>query len=533
MKRYIKSALVVILTGLMMTSCFNDLDTEPLNKQITTSVSAFKDPASYKQFLAKLYGALTLTGQTGPYGNPEIPNNDEGETSFLRMYWSAQETPTDECNLAWGSPSTDELRYSYSSDQSDYNRLMYERIFINIAYCNEYIREVGKRVDGLNGELKQDVTVYLAEARFLRALYYYYAIDLWGNVPFVTEDDGIGAYLPEQIARPDLFGFIESELLEIESTLPAPGENEYARASQATAWMLLAKLYLNSEVYTGVERYNDCLTYCKNIINSPEFSLVENYNELFLADNHRLTQEIIFPIAENGLSTQNYGGVTFIIHAAIVAGGEDQMKPADYGIDGGWAGTRMRRQLVEKFADITGATDKRATNIYTVDRTLEIDNVTNYREGYGCVKFKNKTSTGANGSHPTFVDTDFPLFRLADAYLMYAEAVKRGGTNGDIATAVSLVNLIRQRAYGNTSGNITAGDLTLQFILDERARELFWEAHRRTDLIRFGQYTGDAYLWEWKGQVKAGASISEHYNLFPLPASDLVVNNNLEQNDGY
>jgi hypothetical protein len=533
MNRYIKSTLVVALTGILMTSCFNDLDTEPLNKQITTSVSAFKDPASYKQFLAKLYGALTLTGQTGPFGNAEIPNNDEGETSFLRMYWSAQETPTDECNLAWGSPSTDELRYTSSSDQSDYNRLMYERIFINIAYCNEYIREVGARVGGLDSELKDNVTVYLAEARFLRALYYYYALDLWGNVPFVTEDDGIGAYLPDQISRPDLFNFIESELLEIESALPAPGDNEYARASQGAAWMLLAKLYLNAKVYTGTERNNDCLTYCKNIINAAAYSLVPVYEELFLADNNRLTSEIILPIAENGLHSQNYGGMTFVIHAAIVAGGEDKMKPADYGIDGGWAGTRLRKEFVQKFADITGATDKRAANIYTIDRTLDITNVSDYRQGYGCIKFRNKTSTGENGSHPTFVDTDFPLFRLADAYLMYAEAVKRGGTNGDLATAVSLVNELRERAYGNDSGNITSSDLTLQFILDERARELYWEAHRRTDLIRFDQYTTDAYLWEWKGKVQAGASVDDCYNLFPLPASDLVVNNKLEQNPGY
>jgi hypothetical protein len=533
MNRYFKSTMAVVLTGVLMTSCFGDLDTEPLNKRITTSVSAFKDPASYKQFLAKLYGALTVTGQTGPYGNPEIPNNDEGETSFLRMYWSAQETPTDECNLAWGSPSTDELRYTSSSDQSDYNRLMYERIFINIAYCNEYIREVGARVDGLDGQLKNDVTVYLAEARFLRALYYYYAIDLWGNVPFVTEDDGIGAYLPEQIMRADLFDFIESELLDILPVLPAPGDNEYARAGQGAAWMLLAKLYLNAEVYTGTGRYSDCLTYCNKIINSTAYSLNPVYEELFLADNHRLTNEIILPIAEDGLASQNYGGVTFIIHASIVAGGEDQMKPADFGIDGGWAGTRMRRQLVEKFADITGATDKRAANIYTVDRTLDINVVTNYKEGYGCIKFRNITSTGSAGKHPTFVDTDFPLFRLADVYLMYAEAVKRGGSNGDIATAVSLINALRVRAYGNTSGNITASDLTLQFILDERARELYWEAHRRTDLIRFGQFTGDTYLWEWKGKVKDGAGVDSRYNLFPLPASDLVVNNNLVQNPGY
>jgi hypothetical protein len=532
MNRYKTSFSLAILAALM-TSCFNDLNTEPLNKQITTSVSAFKDPASYKQFLAKLYGSLTLTGQTGPYGNPEIPNNDEGETSFLRMYWSAQETNTDECNLAWANPSTDELRYTRSSDQSDYNRLMYERIFINIAYCNEYLRQVKDRVGGLDEQLKADVTVYLAEARFLRALFYFYALDLWGNVPFVTEADGIGGYLPKQIKRADLFKFIESELIDVIPTLPAPGSNEYARASQGAAWTLLAKLYLNAEVYTGTARYTDCITYCNKITASNAYSLNPSYANLFLADNNILTNEIILPIAEDGLVSQNYGGVTFIVHASIIAGGADAMNPAAYGIDGGWAGTRLRKDFVQKFSDLTGATDKRAANIYTNSRSLEIDHVTEYKEGYGCVKFKNITSTGANGQHPTFVDTDFPIFRLADVYLMYAEAVLRGGTGGDLNTAVSLVNKVRERAYGNTTGNITSSDLTLDFILDERARELHWEAHRRTDLIRFGRFTGDTYLWEWKGQSKNGAGVDKHYDLFPIPASDLVINNNLTQNPGY
>jgi hypothetical protein len=533
MNRYKIFSLAAMLTGLMMTSCYDDLNTEPLNQQVSTSVSVFKDPAAYKQFIAKLYGALTLTGQKGQFGNPEIPNNDEGETSFLRMYWSAQEFPTDECNIAWGGPSQNELRATTSSEQSDYNRLLYERVFINIAYCNEYIREVSKRVEGLDGTLKEDVKTYVAEARFLRALYYFYALDLWGNVPFITEEDGIGGYLPEQIQRSDLFEYIEGELIEIIPALPAPAQTEYARAGQGAAWMLLAKLYINAKVYTGAERNNDCLTYCKKIIASPEYFIAPVYENLFLADNHTLTNEIILPIAENGMSTQNYGGVTFIVHASIVAGGDDPMKPADYGIDGGWAGIRLRKNFVEKFDDITGATDKRAANIYTVNRTLEIDNVTNYVEGYSCVKFRNITSGGAPGSHPTFVDTDFPLFRLADVYLMYAEAVVRGGTEGDAATAVSLVNELRERAYGNVDGNISSTDLTLQFILDERARELYWEAQRRTDLIRFGQFTGDTYLWEWKGQSKLGAGVDEHYDLFPLPASDLVINTNLVQNPGY
>jgi hypothetical protein len=532
MNRYIKiTTLAAVLTSLMMTSCVNDLNTEPLNKRITTSSSVFKDPSSYKEFLAKLYGSMTLTGQRGQYGQPEIPNPDEGETSFMRMYWSAQEITTDECIGAWANVGVIELRSTSWSEQNPYNQLLYQRIFINIAYCNEYIREVSARVDGLPADLKSDVQMYLQEARFLRALFYYYAMDLWGNVPFVTEKDAIGAFLPKQISRADLFTYIESELLDITPNLAAPGQNEYARADQAAAWTLLAKLYLNAAVYAGTDRNTDCITYCEKIMDSGVYSLHSSYDELFMADNDQRRNEIIFPIAEDGNSTQGYGGMTFVIHAQVSA--DASMDPANtFGIAGGWAGNRFRSAFVGKFDDITGNTDSRA-HFFTTNHSQDITNENNFNEGYACTKFKNVTSGNQPGQNQTFVDTDFPLFRLADVYLMYAEAVKRGGNGGDEATAVSLINALRQRAYGDASGNITTGDLTLQFILDERARELYWEAHRRTDLIRFGQFTGDTYLWDWKGDVKGGKATDAHYNLFPIPATDLATNTNLKQNDGY
>ncbi|HTJ50174.1 MAG TPA: RagB/SusD family nutrient uptake outer membrane protein [Cyclobacteriaceae bacterium] len=532
MIRYKISMLAIVLTGLVTASCFNDLNTEPLNKRVSTSSSVFKDPASYKEFLAKLYGSLTLTGQRGKYGQPEIPNSDEGETSFMRMYWSAQEIPTDECMGAWANTGVIELRSANWSEQNPYNQLLYQRIFINIAYCNEYIREVSSRVDGLATDVKNDVQLYLLEARFLRALYYYYAMDLWGNVPFATEDDAIGAFLPKRILRADLFTYIEGELKAIESQMAAPGSNEYARADQAAAWMLLARLYLNAKVYTGTERNTDCITYCNKITSSNAFSLHTNYDELFLADNDRLRNEIILPIAEDGAATQNYGGVTFIIHAAV--GTDAAMNPAPFGIGGGWAGNRFRNSFVQKFTDITGNTDTRA-NFFTTDRTAEITSENEFTQGYACTKYKNVTSTGAPGhdADKIFVDTDFPLFRLPEVYLMYAEAVKRGGQGGDIATAVNYINALRVRAYGDTSGNITAGDLDLSFILDERARELYWEAHRRTDLIRYDLFAGNTYLWDWKGGAKAGKSVDAHFNLFPIPATDLAINTNLKQNDGY
>jgi starch-binding outer membrane protein, SusD/RagB family len=530
MKRYKIFAMVVALSA--MASCIGDLDTEPLNKRITTSSSVYKDPASYKELLAKLYGAMTLTGQRGEYGQPEIAAPDEGTTSFLRTYWSAQEITTDECISAWGDPGLVEFHGHNWSEQNSYVQLLYQRIFINIAYCNEFIREVTPRIGGLAAGQQAEVTRYVAEARFLRSLYYYFALDLWGNVPFVTEADAPGAYLPGQISRADLFEYIESELKAIESTLATPGANEYARADQAAAWMLLAKLYLNAEVYLGSSnaRYSECLEYCNKIIGSGVYDLHNNYEHLFLADNHTLRNEIIFPIAEDGNSGRNYGGVTFIIHAAV-GGSED----ADNGFgigSGGWSGNRFTNAFVEKFDDTSGDTDSRAM-FYVDGQDLEINNPTVFTEGYLSTKFKNLTSTGAKGQNATFVDTDFPLFRLADVYLMYAEAVVRGGTGGDQATAVGYINEIRERAYGDATGNITSTDLTLPFILDERARELYWEAHRRTDLIRFGAFTGETYLWDWKGNVKAGASTQSHVTVFPLPASDLAVNTNLEQNPQY
>jgi hypothetical protein len=170
---------------------------------------------------------------------------------------------------------------------------------------------------------------------------------------------------------------------------------------------------------------------------------------------------------------------------------------------------------------------------YTDGQNLEIEDLFEFTEGYAITKWKNVTSTGVAGVDKTHPDTDFPMFRLADSYLMYAEAVIRGGAGGDLGTALSYINALRERAYGDSYGNMTQADLTLDFILDERARELFWEGHRRTDLIRFGKFTGGDYLWAWKGAVKEGKAVDAKYNLFPIPASDLGANPNLTPTPGY
>ena len=279
---------------------------------------------------------------------------------------------------------------------------------------------------------------------------------------------------------------------------------------------------MNSAVYTGTPRYGEARAAVEAIINSGAYSLDPSYLHLFQANNHT-SPEIIFPVPFDGQHTQTYGGMTFLVHASV--GGS--MNAANYGIDGGWWGLRVRPEVYALFP----AGDGRSGVFYTSGQSPDINSVGDFSNGIAAPKFRNVTSGGAAGSHPVFPDTDFPMFRLADAYLMYAEAVLRGG-GGSAAQALTYVNAVRQRAYGNATGNITGAQLTLGFLKDERARELLWEAHRRTDLIRFNSYTS-AGVWQWKGGVKAGTTTAAFRDLYPIPASEISANPNLKQNAGY
>ena len=532
----IKSTFLVLFGMAVLWSCESDLDLIPEDNR-ETAASAFQDPAAYKQFLAKLYAGFAISGQDGPAGDPDLSGLDEGFSQYMRLYWMMQELTTDEAVIGWNDGTIKDLHNQNWTSGNEFIRTMYSRIMYQIAQSNEYLRQTETSViegRGVDSSLQTEITMFRAEARFLRALSYWHALDLYGNPPFVTEDDAVGAFLPEQTNSADLFNYIESELLAIEGDLAAPGANEYGRADQAAAWMLLSKLYLNAEKYTGAGRYSDVVTYTDKVINA-NYSLVDDYQKLFLADNNSngAQNEIIFPITYDGINTQAYGGMTFIIHAAV--GGS--MDPDNFGINGGWAGLRTTSALVNTFLDnddedIAEVGDERAI-FYTDGQSKEINDISSFTNGYAVAKYKNVDVNGNAGSDPTgdFPDTDFPMFRLGDAYLMYAEAVVRGG-GGSQANAVSYINELRERAYGDSSENISTADLTLNFILDERARELYWEAHRRTDLIRFGQFS-DGGIWPFKGGVPQGTTTAAFRDLMPIPASDLGVNTNLIQNPGY
>jgi starch-binding outer membrane protein, SusD/RagB family len=501
-----------------------DLTVAP--KSTITSGNIFDDPSSYRSFLAKLYGGLSLTGQSGPDGSADIQGIDEGFSQYLRGYWQLQELPTDEAIIGWGDIGLPELNSQLWSASNPFVLAMYSRIFYQVALANQFLRETtDEKLAGrsnVTADLRTQIQQYRAEARFLRALSYYHAIDLFGNVPLVDENFDLTA-LPEQGTRAEVFAFVESEFRAIRTQLPATSRGaNYGRASQGAVDMVLAKLYLNAQVYTGTARWADARTAAEAVINANNYSLDPNFLRLFSIDN-TASQEIIFQVPFDGVRTRTWGGMTYLVHAAV----GDGMNAADYGIDGGWFGLRLRPPAVDRYQ----AGDTRSAYFHTEGRTKSITAVGTSRAGYAAPKFRNRTTAGQVGSHLTFPDTDFPMFRLADAYLMYAEAVLRGG-GGSRATALDYVNQIRRRAYGGAAGNITDAQLTLDFILDERSRELLWEAHRRQDLIRFGRFSS-AGVWEWKGGVQAGRTTEAFRDLFPIPANELSANPNIKQNTGY
>lgn len=530
MKNYlIKGMSLAMVFALSVTSCTKDLDRSPLYEPNPENV--YNDFNNYISVLAKLYAGFAISGQQGPSGSADIGGIDEGFSNYLRQLWKAEELPTDEAVIAWNDGTLQEYHKMIWTPNNEFVGAMYDRIFYQISQANEFIRQTSDdklSSRGITGKDADDAKQYRQEARFIRALCYYHALDLYGNVPFVTESDPVGGPLPKQISRADLFSYIESELLDISDNIMAAHTNVYGRVDQAAVWSLLAKLYLNAEVYTGTAKYTECITYCNKVI-SAGYSLEPVYKNLFRTDNNN-SNEIIFPINFDGIHTQGYGGMTFLIHASV--GGS--MNPVDFGINGGWYGLRTTKQFVSLFPDVTGVTDQRAA-FYTNGQNLDINDLGAFTDGYAIGKYRNVSSSGVAGSDPTgnFPDTDYPMFRLADIYLMYAEAVLRDGGGGDRATALGYINALRDRAFGDASGDIEDSDLTLPFILNERGRELYWECTRRTDLIRFGLFTSDSYKWAWKGGVKEGAAVEDFRNLMPLPNSDLVANPNLVQNPGY
>jgi starch-binding outer membrane protein, SusD/RagB family len=529
MKKLIINLSLVCALALPFSSCLKDLNQKPLTD--ITSANLYEDFKNYKGVLAKCYAGFATTGNQGPAGKADIQEVDEGASSYIRLLWCLQELPTDAAKCQWGDPDLPVLNTGDWSSANGFNKAMYYRIFFQISLCNEFLRELtdeklaSRKIEGEN---LIDAKKYRAEVRFLRALSYTHALDIYGgNVPFVTETSNVSE-LPKQTTSNELFSYIESECKAIENEMEIPGSVEYGRADRAAAWMLLSRLYLNAKVYTGSERYADASVYSKKVIDVTKYKLDNKYADLFKADNHT-SEEIIFSINFDGVRTRTYGGTTFLVHACV--GGK--MNPTDYGIGGGWGGMRTTPEFADKFSN---ELDMRGM-LFKDGQTKEMNKLTgSFEDGWGLAKFSNKKKNGDAGADGLFVDTDFPMFRLGEAYLNYAEANIMGGA-GDANLALQYINKIRNRAFaGNVIGEYTSiADITPNELIDERGRELYHECLRRTDLRRFNKFAGDGvdYKWSWKGGVQSGTNLPAYKAIYPIPSSDLNANNNLKQNSGY
>ena len=543
---YIKASFLASM--FMFGGCINDLDVLPLDPNVVTAGEAYTTAESYTKALNKIYSVWALSGQVDA-GSSDLDGLDAGNTVLLRCWWTVQENTTDEAKCAWGDKWVSEInRLTWTTAAVESLEGLYHRAMYVVSITNDFLKNIVNAPEGVDKE------EYAAEARFCRALAYYVLMDAFAIPPFVTEDNMSAT--PSQITRAELFNWIEGELTEIKPALPEK-YTQYGRADQHVVDALLARMYLNAEVYTGQERYTDCITACKNVI-AGGYSLASDYADLFKADNGEnpeTLKEIIFPVIADGNVTQSYGIGAIILGSR--SGSEGTVE--NYGCNGGWDGFRATGNLVRAFQfsdtdESTWSPDKILDNrgiFYNENRSLDITIScigTFTSEGWAVYKYSNLNSDGTPGKNTTFPDTDFPFFRLAEIYLTYAEAVARGGQGGDMATAVQYINDLRRRGYkagvtgvtidenwlrATASVNGSTANVEFGNILNERCRELYWEATRRTDLIRFGLFTSGSYTWADKGGVITGVGVDERYNLFPIPESDISVNANLEQNPGY
>ena len=541
MKKYIKS---ITITGLLLFSinaCVNDLNVksiDPFNQSEIDLDAVF----------LKIYATLGLTGQSGPDGNGDIADIDEGTSAFYRMIFSLNEFCADMIYWIWPDVGVDDIRSATWTSSNALTKGLYSRLYFDISLCNLYLEET-------NNETNPSTIAKRAEVRFIRALNYYYLLDMFGNVPFPLT---VKKENPTQIKRAELYKWLVEELTNLEPDLSDAGNRiSYYRVDKAAAWLLLSRLYLNAEVYIGTADWNNAALYSKKVIDSP-YSLATKYSYLFMGDNDNLSsvndayKEIILPIAQDGLYTRSWGGSMFLIASLRTEG------MPSWGITESWKCIRSRYELVNlffpnspKYDNINNAFIKGEEKEMIEEAKDDRAMFCNYREyndslsisfllgrkhpsdeflsGWSMTKFTNLfADNNRKPSDSMWPDMDIPFMRKAEAYLNYAEAVLRGASAIGI-TADDAVNELRKRANA-----IELTGVTLSDILDERGREFYCEGCRRSDLIRYKLFGGNTnYFWEYKGGVILGKNFEEYRNIYPLPQSDIVANDNLEQNDGY
>lgn len=594
MKSYINKFLLgsMVIATLGLGSCIGDLDQIPKNPTELTPDQFANNPREYiGGAMGKCYSGIAISGQEGS-GSSDISGLDNGRSCWSRAIFMLNEFTTDECTWIWKDSGVFDLCTDTWSSNNENVFGTYSRLYTHIAVCNDFIRLCRNLGDygiepngtGENAISQADIDQFVLEARALRGLSYFYVIDLFGNAANAWDDQVTGEE-PPYILRKDLFEKVTNDLEDVLVNFKESGV--YGRIGKDAVEALLAKYYLNAETWTGENKWQKCWDHCVNIINRHKgggfqgSGLAMDYLSVFSANNDMFApggslpaqNEILWNIPYayqtqatgadgqmiNVNLTQSYGGTTFLILAAI--SDQTTFLPGWFGINGQWTCMHARPEFANKF-DFNGgvSVDNRTWLWMTENDGFSMNNTdfSTYKDGYVPIKFTNvkcnpdgtmprwndpQTGLPRVGVHDlnnpdnygidaqaTFADTDYPVIRLAEIYLTAAEAFVRGGV-GNQNDALSYVNIVRARA-GVNSWN--AAQLNANNIIDERARELYWENNRRTDLVRAGMFTGSRYNWSWKNNVPNGASIPDHMNVFPIPTS--VINSYgspYPQNPGY
>ena len=536
-----KRIFSAVAAAAMLTACVGDLNTVPLNPTDVTSETAYgADEQGYVQGLAKIYFQLTSNN------TQDLQVADGGASEFIRAFWSTQEVTADAAKCAWGDAWVNDLNNcTWKGDVlNDAVYAVYVRTLQGIAYVNEYLRQTSDAnldLRGCSAEVKAKVQQFRAEARFLRAYFYWAAMDTFGQVPFSTENTQFGGgYNPPQQPREYIFNYIVEELNDLASegsAMPAAQSN-YPRADKGSVLGLLARVYLNAEVYAGKAMWAETKSTCEKIY-ALGYALAPTHAELFRGDNGEnpdAKAEFLFAVAYDSEKNQSWGGSTYL-YASCLAG-EDVPANITGGTEG-WGGNRVPYEYIQKFfPDVqspnyeTGEytnTDRRADYFYIKGRTESMaDNLNSFLHGWSCIKYSNVphdvdpvefASQAATIKHSNI---DWPLIRLGEIHLIYAEACMNAG--GDASAQV--------KALADRAGVAAPATIDAEFLFEERARELMWEAHRRTDLIRYGKWIS-GYNWTYKGGNFGGQNLPEHFNVFPVPSTELATNLELDQNPGY
>ena len=575
-----KSAYIKVFSGvalgslLGLGSCINDLDQLPKDPSVIQTPTFASNPKEYiGEVMAKCYSSLAVSGQYGPNGDSDIKGLDGGTSQYTRGLFMLNEFPTDECMWVYQDAGVADLVQANWGSDNVVVYGIYSRFYTQIAICNDFLRLVKDPASQgipVDAELQKEIDQFKLEARALRGLSYYNVIDLWGRGVIAWDDMAYGEVPPQAESREALYNKVVEDLEDVVASWPDNQPVVYGRIGKDGVEALLCRYYLNAEVWTGKAAFDKCWTHAQNIINRHKgggfqnSGLAKDYLSLFCGNNDMFMpggslsdqNEILWGIPYHQTYTEPWGGTTFLCLAPLKNASGNALDAGYcnvtyYGLQDGWGCMHARQQFSEKFSFVNGYSSDSRTYLWLTENTgykLENTKYDDYTDGYIPVKFTN-VHCNADGSMPkwtdpetnlprigvtpvetvpTWPDTDLPLIRLADVYMMAAECTLHGA--GDKATGVEYVNLIRARAGVAPWGSV---ELTAENILDERAREFYWEMTRRTDLIRFGKFTS-GYNWNWKNNIYSGTPIADYRVLYPLPANvTAVYGSSMVQNPGY